>query len=634
MIDIEAILKKYWNYDRFRPLQKEIILSVLEGKDTLALLPTGGGKSVCFQVPALALDGICIVVSPLIALMKDQVEQLHKKGIEAVAIFSGMGKREIDIALDNCAYGKIKFLYVSPERLQTELLQERAKKMKISLLAIDEAHCISQWGYDFRPPYLEIANFRQLFPQVPCLALTATATPEVQADIQEKLQFPKPNVFQKSFARPNLSYSVFRLENKEKKLIEILQKVKGSAVVYAQTRLRTKQISDLLNKNGINSDFYHAGLPFEERSRKQNDWIQNKKRVMVATNAFGMGIDKPDVRVVVHIDLPQTLEAYYQEAGRAGRDEKMAYAVALYHPSDLTDLRKKIAQNYPETDFIKTIYQRLANFYSMAVGSYQFAEVDFDFQRFCQTYQLKTIETYNSIKQLEQQGFIQLNETFFQPSKLHFICNQSELYAFQIAHVNLDHFIKTLLRTYGGELFQQFVRISESQLATLLKTDVQSITKYLDYLQKSNIVVYTSQKDQPQLIFSTERFRTEDLPWNQKDYESRQERDTQKVEAVVGYLENTRFCRTLQLLAYFGEISDQACGVCDVCLAKKKAEKENKNLYKELILKHLAEKRYMLTDLVEKINPASRPELIEQIRQMVEAGDIFYTKSGELEKRK
>ncbi len=634
MIDIEAILKKYWNYDRFRPLQKEIILSVLEGKDTLALLPTGGGKSVCFQVPAMALEGICLVISPLIALMKDQVEQLKNRGIEAVAIFSGMGKREIDIALDNCVFGKIKFLYVSPERLQTELLQERAKKMKISLLAIDEAHCISQWGYDFRPSYLEIANFRQLFPKVPCLALTATATPEVQIDIQEKLQFPKPNIFQKSFARPNLSYSVFRLENKEKKLIEILQKVKGSAVVYAQTRLRTKQISDLLNKNGINSDFYHAGLPFEDRDRKQNDWIRNKKRVIVATNAFGMGIDKPDVRVVVHIDLPQTLEAYYQEAGRAGRDEKMAYAVALFHPADLTDLRKKIAQNYPETAFIKTIYQRLANFYNIAVGSYQFAEVDFDFQRFCQNYQLKTIETYNSIKQLEQQGFIQLNETFFQPSKLHFICNQSELYAFQIAHVNLDHFIKTILRTYGGELFQQFVRISESQLATLLKTDVQTITKYLDYLQKSNMVIYTPQKDQPQLIFSTERLRAEDLPWDHKDYENRQERDKQKVESVIGYLENSRNCRTLQVLAYFGEISDQTCGVCDVCLAKKREGKESSHNYKELILKHLTEKKYLLSDLVEKINPALRPELIEQIRQMVEIGEIFYTKSGELEKTK
>lgn len=356
-MSIHEILQKYWGYSTFRPLQEDIIRSVMSGHDTLALLPTGGGKSVCFQVPGLATEGLCLVISPLIALMKDQVEQLTRRGILAQAIYSGMSNREIDIALDNCIYGHTKFLYISPERLQTELFQVRAAKMKIGLLAIDEAHCISQWGYDFRPPYLQIAEFRQLIPQVPCIALTATATEVVKKDIQEKLAFKNGAVFQKSFARANLSYSAFFEENKEKRLLEMLQKVPGTAVVYVRNRKRTQQAADYLRKMGISADFYHAGLPNDQRAKKQEAWIQNKTRVIVATNAFGMGIDKPDVRLVVHIDLPDSLEAYYQEAGRAGRDEKLAYATALFNQQDINQLRQNIQTSYPTEDLIRRVYQ-------------------------------------------------------------------------------------------------------------------------------------------------------------------------------------------------------------------------------------------------------------------------------------
>ncbi|MEM1137932.1 MAG: ATP-dependent DNA helicase RecQ, partial [Bacteroidota bacterium] len=454
MVDLHKILYQYWKYTTFRSLQEEIIQAVLAGKDTLALLPTGGGKSICFQVPALAKEGVCIVISPLIALMKDQVYQLNTRGIEAKAIYAGMSQREIDITLDNAIYGNIKFLYVSPERLKTEIFITRAAKMNISLLAIDEAHCISQWGYDFRPPYLELMQFRELIPNVPCIALTATATEVVKNDIQDKLGFDQnAGFFQKSFARENLSYSVYYEEDKEKRMLEILSKVAGSAIVYVRSRKRTKHFADFLRARKISASFYHAGLSNEERARRQDDWINNRTRVIVATNAFGMGIDKPDVRIVIHLDLPDNLEAYYQEAGRAGRDERKAFAVLLYNHNDIKQLKENIEISHPSIDKLKKVYQAVANYLKIAVGSGYLESYDFDLDDFVNTFKLPYLETYHALKKLEEQDFIQFNESFYAPSRLTIALSHDKLYEFQVANKEADKLIKILLRVYGAEIY-------------------------------------------------------------------------------------------------------------------------------------------------------------------------------------
>ena len=477
MQSIQHILKQYWGHNTFRPLQAEIIQAVLAGKDVLALLPTGGGKSICFQIPALAQPGICLVVTPLIALMKDQVEQLKQRGIPAAAIFAGMKPQEIDIVLDNCIYGQLKFLYVSPERLKTEIFQERVQKMPINLLAVDEAHCISQWGYDFRPAYLDIAELRPLIPNVNIIALTATATRSVKQDIQEKLHFREAVLFQKSFARDNLAYVVRKAEDKNNILLRILHSIHGTAIIYVYTRRKTKEVASFLLRNNVNATFYHAGLTNEERARRQDAWLQGKISVMVATNAFGMGIDKPDVRLVVHLDLPTTLEAYYQEAGRAGRDEKKAYAVVLYDQQDINELRASIQEGHPTVEYLKTVYQHLANYYQVAVGTHAMTTYDLDWEEFASNCRLKPQEAYQAIKRLESEGLIQLNEAFFQPAKLHIPTNHKELYAFQVAHASYDPLIKALLRLYGGELFTDFCNISENKVARFLQTMPQAVIK-------------------------------------------------------------------------------------------------------------------------------------------------------------
>jgi ATP-dependent DNA helicase RecQ len=626
----KELLKHYWNYDKFRPLQEDIIQAVLAGKDTLALLPTGGGKSICFQIPALALDGLCVVVSPLIALMKDQVEQLRKRGILADAIFSGMSSREIDRILDNAAYGGLKFLYVSPERLQTELFLARAKKMKITLLAIDEAHCISQWGYDFRPPYLEIIEFRKLIPHVPCIALTATATKAVKIDIEHKLGFGENSAFfQQSFSRANLSYSVFEVENKEAKLVDILQKVAGSAVVYVQSRRKAALFSDFLCRNGIRADYYHAGLPANERSRKQDAWIKNQIRVIVATNAFGMGIDKPDVRVVVHVDLPNTLEAYYQEAGRAGRDEKKAYAVLLHYQTDATDLKQKIESAYPSPETLRKVYQQLANYYNLAVGSSAFASYDFDVLEFQKNFQIDTITTYHSIKQLEQEGFIQVSEAFYHPSKLLFTVSNTDLYAFQIANANLDAIIKVVLRMYGGDIFNNFVAINEQQIARQMHTDTKTVVQQLQFLHQSTIVSYSPQKDKSQLTFTTPRFKAEELPIDSIKLEKFKQRDLEKAQAVTQYLQQKQRCRTQLLLEYFGEINDKTCQVCDVCLQKKKTQ-QLPILHSPSIKEVLANKSLPLQELIAQIKPSNTQQFIAEIQAMVASKELQQTTNGEI----
>jgi ATP-dependent DNA helicase RecQ len=621
------LLKKYWGYAAFRSMQEDIIESVLAGNDTLALLPTGGGKSICFQVPALMKDGLCLVISPLIALMKDQVEQLKKRQIPAAAIYSGMTYREIDILLDNAAHGAYKFLYISPERLKTELFLERAKKMDINLLAIDEAHCISQWGYDFRPPYLEIATFREIYPQITCLALTATATEEVKIDIQEKLNFKKGIIFQKSFARDNLSYSVRKVENKEAKLIEILNKVPGSAVVYARNRRTTMDLAHMLQKNGFSADYYHAGLLQTERSARQDAWIGGTVRIIVSTNAFGMGIDKSDVRSVIHWEMPDNLEAYYQEAGRAGRDERKAFAVALYHPQDFVEMEKRLHLAHPEIAYLKRLYQSLANYFKIAIGSGEMQSYPFDIKAFSQQTKLEAFEVFHGLKILEHEGFIQLNEHFYRPSSLHINLTYKELYSYEIANEKFEKMLKSLLRIYGGELYQQVVFINENQLGKIAELNAKQVYTQLSYLDKEGVLDYTPQSEQPQLTFLEQRFDANKLPLNEKRLKEHKQLKFHKLKSIQNYTENSKFCRTLSLLQYFGEQKDETCGVCDICLANKKLDPKISELNKQ-ILSILHRNPLNYRDLAIKINKYSEEKVIEAIRNLDEAGEVKMDKSG------
>lgn len=635
--NIHEILKQYWGYDSFRPLQEDIILSIIAGHDTLALLPTGGGKSVCFQVPALLLEGICIVISPLIALMKDQVAQLQKRGINATAIFSGMSPKEIDMTLEDAVNGKYQFLYVSPERLRTEIFIERVKRMKVGLLAIDEAHCISQWGYDFRPPYLQIAEFRQLIPEVATIALTATATEKVKEDIQEKLAFGEnKKVFQKSFARANLSYSTLYEEDKDRKLISILNRIEGSAVVYVRNRRRTREIAETIRKNGIRADFYHAGLSNEQRDYKQAAWIDNKIRVIVATNAFGMGIDKPDVRVVVHMDLPDSLEAYYQEAGRAGRDTEKAYAVALYDHNDIHNLEKKTVQAYPEIDVIKAVYQALANYYNLAVNSESHSSFDFDISRFVKQFNLDNMATYYALKTLAHEGFIQFNESFYNPSKIFFKLRYSDLYEFLLKNPFLEPVVKLLLRMCGGEVFNHYVTISENAVAKYLHISTQQVIKQLNQLQQYEVLEYQKQKNKPQVIFLTPRYDARKLPLDVEAIDMRKKRDLEKVEAVTHYVKHKDRCRTQLLLEYFGEVSYEPCEVCDVCVKRKRAREKQQGKqeaqfpqHSEQILNLLKEESLPMQILVDKVG-VQKDEILEVIQQMVDVQQIVYLENGKM----
>ena len=552
-------------------MQEEIITSVMQGYDTLALLPTGGGKSICFQVPALVQEGICIVVSPLIALMKDQVDNLQKKGIPAISITSAMHKREIDIALDNCIYGNIKFLYLSPERLSNPLAQARIRKMKVSLIAVDEAHCISQWGYDFRPSYLEIAKLRELHPQVPILALTATATAEVVTDIQKRLLFRKENVLQKSFERKNLAYVVINEEDKLSRLLKVVNNVEGTGAVYVRNRKKTQEIAAFLQRNKIPSDHYHAGLTPAERSQKQESWLRNKTRVIVATNAFGMGIDKPDVRFVVHLDLPDSLEAYFQEAGRAGRDEEKAYAVVLFNEADVLDLQSNVEMSFPTIDEIRQTYQALANYYQLAVGGGEGTAFDFDIAAFCRNYKLEAVTVFNSIRFLEKEGYLVATEAVYQPSRIHFTLSKEDLYKFQVANPKFDPFIKLLLRSYGGT-FDNFVKISETDIAYRAKTGKERITEMLMKLHQLEVLAYIPQTSLPQIIYTQPRLDAKTLRISKEHLEDRKKAAIKRMEWVKDYVTSRHRCRSQLLLAYFGETETYRCGNCDVCLERNKLE--------------------------------------------------------------
>ena len=631
------ILKQYWGYPHFRPMQEEIVQAAVAGHDVLALLPTGGGKSVCFQVPAMMMDGLCLVVSPLIALIKDQVGQLRQRGIMAEAIHAGMSKREIDISLDNCVNAGVKFLYLSPERLKTELFLERIKivfrKRGVCLMAVDESHCISQWGYDFRPAYLEIAAIRDLLIGVPVMALTASATPKVQADIREKLAFKNAKTFTKSFARPNLSYAVRFEESKERKMLEVLDRVRGSAVVYVATRRHAKELAYVLKRHGINADFYHAGLDHTERNRKQEDWIHNRTRVIVSTNAFGMGIDKPDVRVVIHMDLPANLEAYYQEAGRAGRDEKKAFAVTICNQKDIQDLRDRTKNSLPEEKLIREVYQMLGNYFQLAVDSFPEESFDFDFQAFARSFSRHPLEIFNSLKVLENQGFIQLSESFYKPSSLVFEVNQKALYEFQIANAPYDPAIKGLLRLYGGELYNYPVSINEGNLAACLGVSINDCKSVLNRLSEQGIMSYFPRKDKPQLLFLQARQAADRLALDTGKIKSRRKLTLKKMQAVISYLHNESRCRTQQLLEYFGEVSYDLCGVCDVCIAKKRQAKDEPLLahYEKQITALLKTNANLdLEALTQALNPENKTFFLNKVSELFDHGSIFYDDFGKI----
>ncbi len=568
----QQILVKYWGYTSFRELQEEIIRSVdEEKKDTLGLLPTGGGKSIIFQVPALLNEGLCLVITPLIALMKDQVENLKKQKIKAAAIYSGMTYHEIDIVLNNCIYGAYKFLYVSPERLSTDIFLARLQKMNINLLVVDEAHCISQWGYDFRPAYLKIVEIRKHLPDVPVLALTATATKEVVADIQKNLHFKEENVFRKSFERENLVYFVRETEDKLKDLLKIITSIRGSGIIYVRNRKKTKEIAYFLQQNKISADYFHAGLENKLKDYKQNAWKTGRVRVIVSTNAFGMGIDKADVRFVIHHDLPDSLEAYYQEAGRAGRDGKKSYAVLLYHKSDDAKLKKRISDAFPEKDFIRRVYEALGNYYELPVGAGKGRMLDFRIGDFISKFSLPALPTYNAIKLLQNDGYLELSEDFFTSSKLMFIVPQPELYKLQVANKSMDIFIKTVLRTYGG-LFSSYINIDEDYIAKQLKTKVEVIYEFLQQLDKINIVKYIPQRKIPFVIWTEERLEQKNLRISKENYEVRKGNFSKRIHAILHYASSKTKCRSQILLEYFDENNPKRCGQCDVCRERNKLE--------------------------------------------------------------
>ncbi|MFB6320121.1 ATP-dependent DNA helicase RecQ [Saccharicrinis sp. FJH54] len=616
----KAILQQYWGYTSFRDLQEDIIESVYLRKDTLGLMPTGGGKSITFQVPALAMDGICLVVTPLIALMKDQVHNLLKKGIKAAAIYSGMRREEIAITLDNCIYGNYKFLYLSPERLQTELFLSKLEHLNVSFITVDEAHCISQWGYDFRPSYLNVGNIRALKPDCPVLALTATATPQVVNDIQEKLGFRRKNIFKKSFRRENLAYVVEYSENKFNRLAELIEQHQGSGIVYVRNRKMTKELSEFLNRHNISASFYHAGLDSFAKDKRQKQWTENQTRIMVSTNAFGMGIDKPDVRLVVHFDIPDSPEAYFQEAGRAGRDGKPAKACLLYSKTDVTNLKKSFTNAFPDKPFIRTIYNHLMNFFQVAVEDGIGRTFDFELGKFCKAYALNVVQTNNALNILERSGLIQNTDTRENNSRLYFLAGKEELFGFQNQRQEYEELIKTILRSYSG-LFSSFVYISEQTIAGRTGLNNEQVYQYLVNLDKAGLVKYIPQKKTPTITLLRDRVPENVIVISKTIYEDQQERMKGRVDAMLYYISSDMICRSRILLAYFGEKKSKPCGVCDICDSGNEQNDLFGSIQKAVLNKLETTGTTDINDVIKNL-AYNKEKVLEAIRFMTDNGDI------------
>ena len=617
----QEILKQYWGYDSFRDLQEEIITSIGEGKDTLGLMPTGGGKSITFQVPALAQSGLCIVITPLIALMKDQVQNLRKRGIKALAIYSGMTRQEIVTALENCIFGDYKFLYISPERLDTEIFRIKLRSMKVSMITVDESHCISQWGYDFRPAYLKIAEIRELLPGVPVLALTATATPEVVKDIQSRLNFREENVFRMSFERKNLAYIVRKTDNKTGELLHILKRIDGSAIIYVRNRRRTKEITELLMQEGITADFYHAGLDNAVKDLRQKRWQNGEIRVMVATNAFGMGIDKPDVRIVLHIDLPDSPEAYFQEAGRAGRDGLKAYAVILYAKSDKMTLHKRVADTFPEKEYILQVYEHLQYYYQMAMGDGFQCIREFNLEEFCRKFKYFPVPVDSALKILTQAGYLEYTDEQDNASRILFTIRRDELYKLREMGTEAETLIQTILRSYTG-VFTDYAYISEDTLAIRTGLTRQQIYNILVTLTKRRIVDYIPHKKTPYIIYTRERLELRYLHIPASVYEERKARYEARIKAMEEYVTSESVCRSRMLLRYFGEKNEHNCKQCDVCLNRHETDCLPEDSFREMrkqILELLARKSLPPAGISIAIE-AEREDISRVIQYLLEEG--------------
>ena len=619
----QEILKQYWGYDSFRDLQEEIITSIGEGKDTLGLMPTGGGKSITFQVPALAQEGICIVITPLIALMKDQVQNLRKREIKALAIYSGMTRQEILTALENCIFGNYKFLYISPERLDTEIFRTKLRSMKVSMITVDESHCISQWGYDFRPAYLKIAEIRELLPEVPVLALTATATPEVVTDIQARLKFREGNVFRMSFERKNLAYIVRKTDNKTKELLYILQRISGSAIIYVRNRRRTKEITELLMNEGITADFYHAGLDNAVKDLRQKRWQSGEVRVMVATNAFGMGIDKPDVRIVLHLDLPDSPEAYFQEAGRAGRDGEKAYAVILYSKSDKTTLHKRVVDTFPDKEYILNVYEHLQYYYQMAMGDGFQCIREFNLEEFCRKFKYFPVPVDSALKILTQAGYLEYTDEQDNSSRILFTIRRDELYKLREMGKEAEALIQSILRSYTG-VFTDYAYISEESLAVRTGLTRQQIYNILVTLTKRRIVGYIPGKKTPDFIYTRERLELRFLHIPPSVYEERKARYEARIKAMEEYVTTENICRSRMLLRYFGEKNEHNCGQCDVCLSKRATDNLSEKSYEEVkrqILDLLSHSPLTPAETADQIK-AEKEDIGQVIRYLLDEGEL------------
>lgn len=629
-----SVLKRYWGYPSFRPLQEDIVDSVMGGRDTLALLPTGGGKSICFQVPAMAMEGICIVITPLIALMKDQVAHLVEKGIPASAIYSGMHPDELELAYNQAAYGRLKFLYVSPERLQTDAFIEAFKMMNVCLLAVDESHCISQWGYDFRPPYLKIADIRPYKPKTPVLALTATATAKVVDDIQFRLGFKQRNVFQSSFERKNLTYNVIHEADKYGVMLRKLQAMRsGSAIVYVRNRKRTQVIADWLNSVGVSATFYHAGLDATTRDQRQDLWMKGSVKVIAATNAFGMGIDKPDVRLVIHLDLPDSIEAYFQEAGRAGRDLQPAEAFLLVSEADVKKLHENLQQSFPPLERIKLIYTALGNYYQIPVGAGKNMSYPMVMSDFAQRYNFSVVEVFHTLKLLEKEGILAMSDGFDEPSKVMVKSSRDELYGFQVNNPQFDTLVKYMLRSLPG-LLTDFVKINEETIARKTGLTVDQVVKQLKQLNDYHFLSYIPRNAQPQVLFLSEFVDTKHFNLSKDNYYDRKRDAEERVKAVEAFVKNDDECRSVQLLRYFNEKTKQSCGRCDVCVKHHSGHQtiEYENVQEEL-RNLLSDNVMAVPEVLRQCSNRNEEVVLESIRFLVDSGELLLSKDGSLKKK-